>query len=93
MLPQVPTFIEAGQPKYDMSYWWGIAAPAGTPRPIVDRLHSEIVRASQKPRLREAYLQQAALAVTSTPEEMTRHLEREIAIWREVIASAKVSVQ
>ena len=93
LLPQVPTFAEAGQPRYDMSYWWGIAAPAGTPRPIVDRLHREIVQACASPRLREAFLQQAAIAVSSTPEEMARHLEREIGVWREVIARAKVTVQ
>jgi tripartite-type tricarboxylate transporter receptor subunit TctC len=93
LLPEVPTFAEAGVPRYDMSYWWGVAAPAGTPKPIVERLHAEIVRASQKPRLRDAYLQQAAVAVTSTPEEMAKHLEREIGVWREVIARAKVTVQ
>ncbi len=93
LLPEVPTFAEAGQPRYDMSYWWGIAAPAGTPRPVLERLHREVVRACEKPRLREAFLQQAAVAVTSTPEEMTRHLEREIGVWREVITRAKVSIQ
>jgi len=93
LLPQVPTFAEAGQPRYDMSYWWGIAAPAGTPRPIIDRLHREIVVACGKPRLREAFLKQAAVATTTTPEEMTRSLEREIGVWREVIARAKVTIQ
>jgi tripartite-type tricarboxylate transporter receptor subunit TctC len=93
LLPQVPTFAEAGQPRYDMSYWWGIAAPAGTPRPVIDRLHREIVQACAKPRLREAFLQQAAVAVTSTPEEMTRHLAGEVGVWRDVIARANVTVQ
>jgi len=93
LLPEVPTFAEAGQPAYDMSYWWGIAAPAGTPRPVLERLHREVVRSCEKPRLREAFLQQAAVAVTSTPEEMTRHLEREIGVWREVITRAKVTIQ
>ena len=93
LLPEVPTFAEAGQPAYDMSYWWGIAAPAGAPRPVLERLHREVVRACEKPRLRDAFLQQAAVAVTSTPEEMTRHLEREIGVWREVITRAKVSIQ
>jgi tripartite-type tricarboxylate transporter receptor subunit TctC len=93
LLPEVPTFAEAGQPGYDMSYWWGVAAPAGTSRPIIERLHREIVRACEKPRLRQAFLQQAAVAVTSTPEEMTRHLEREIGVWREVITRAKVTIQ
>ena len=93
LLPQVPTFVEAGVPRYDMSYWWGVAAPAGTPKPIIDRLHNEIVRASAKPRLRDAYLKSAALAVTSTPEEMTRHLQREIGVWRDIIKSANVTIQ
>jgi tripartite-type tricarboxylate transporter receptor subunit TctC len=93
LLPNVPTFIEAGVPKYDMSYWWGIAAPAGTPRPIVDRLHQEIVRATEKSRLREAYIKQAALPVTSTPEQMADHVKREIALWREVITAANVTIQ
>jgi tripartite-type tricarboxylate transporter receptor subunit TctC len=93
LLPQVPTFAEAGQPNYDMSYWWGIAAPAGTPPPLIERLNREVVRACAQPRLREAFLKQAAVAVTSTPQEMTRHLEREIGVWREVIVRAKVPVQ
>jgi tripartite-type tricarboxylate transporter receptor subunit TctC len=68
-------------------------APSGTPRPIIEQLHREIVRACEKSRLREAVLQQAAVAVTSRPEEMTRHLEREIGVWREVFTRAKITVQ
>lgn len=93
LLPQVPTFAEAGETRYDMTYWWGIAAPAGTPAPIIERLNREIVQACTKPRLREAFQQQAAVAAPSTPQEMTQHLEREIGVWREVIARAKVTVQ
>ena len=93
LLPQVPTFVEAGQPRYDMSYWWGIAAPADTPKPIIERLHREIVKACGQPRLREAFLKSAALAVTSTPEEMTAHVSREVGVWRDVIKSANVTIQ
>jgi len=93
LLPQVPTFAEAGQPRYNTSYWWGIAAPAGTPKPIVDRLHQEIVKACARPRLREAFLKSAALAVTSTPDEMTRFVANEVDVWRGVIKSANVTVQ
>jgi tripartite-type tricarboxylate transporter receptor subunit TctC len=93
LLPQVPTFIEAGQGGYDMSYWWGIAAPASTPPPIIERLNREIVRACGQSRLRDAFLKQAAVAATSTPEEMTQHLAREIGVWREVITRAKVTLQ
>ena len=93
LLPTVPTFTEADVPRYDMSYWWGLAAPAGTPRPIIERLHREVVRACAQPRLREAFLQQAATAATSTPEEMTNHLKREIETWRQLIHDAKISLQ
>jgi tripartite-type tricarboxylate transporter receptor subunit TctC len=93
LLPDVPTFAEAGQPRYGVSYWWGIAAPVATPRAIVDRLHREIVKACAQPRLRESFLKSAALAVTSTPEEMTKFVDREIEVWREVIKSANVTVQ
>jgi tripartite-type tricarboxylate transporter receptor subunit TctC len=80
-------------PRYDMTYWWGIAAPAGTPPQLVERRNREIFHACAQPRLQEAFLQQAAVADTSTPEEMTQHLEREIALWREVIKTAKVTIQ
>lgn len=93
LLPQVPTFIEAGVPRYDMTYWWGLAAPAGTPRPLVERLNREVVRACAQPKLQEAFLQQAAVAIPSTPEEMTRDLEREISLWRGIITSANVKIQ
>jgi tripartite-type tricarboxylate transporter receptor subunit TctC len=93
LLPEVPTFIEGNTPRYDMSYWWGIAAPAGTPPELVARLNREVVRACGAQRLRDAYLQQAAIAVTSTPEEMAAHVTREVAQWREVIARAGVRVE
>ena len=51
------------------------------------------MRACGQPRLRDAFLKQAAVAATSTPEEMTQHLAREIGVWREVITRAKVTLQ
>jgi len=92
LLPEVPTFIEAGVPRYDMSYWWGLAAPAGTPPQIIERLNREVARACGQPRLQQAFSQQAAEAVPSTPEELTRLLEAEIAVWRKVIVDANVSM-
>lgn len=93
LLPEVPTFAEAGQPRYGMSYWWGLAAPAATPKPVIDRLHSEVVKACAQPRLREAFLKSAALAATSTPAQMTKFVAEEIDVWRGVIKSANVTVQ
>ena len=93
LLPDVPTFAEAGEPRFDVTYWWGLAAPAGTPPDVIARLHREVLRACAQPRLREAFLKQAAVANTSSPDEMARHLGREIGVWREVIARAKVPMQ
>jgi tripartite-type tricarboxylate transporter receptor subunit TctC len=53
LLPDVPTFAEAGEPRFDVTYWWGLAVPAGTPSEIIARLHREVVRACAQPRLRE----------------------------------------
>jgi tripartite-type tricarboxylate transporter receptor subunit TctC len=93
LLPQVPTFAEAGLPAYNMTYWWGLAAPAGTPGEIIARLNREVIRACTQPRLRNAFTQQAATAAPSTPEAMRELLEREIALWKGVIARAHVTVQ
>ena len=92
-LPGVPTFIEAGVPRYDMSYWWGIAAPKGTPPEIIQRLNAEIGVALRKPRLVEAFAAAGALPVHSTPEQMQAHLAREVTLWKEVVTRANVKVE
>ena len=93
LLPNVPTFTEAGQGGFDVPYWFGLAAPAGTPQPVIERLNREVVRACAQPRLKEAFEKQAAIAATSTPEEMTQHLTREIGVWRDVVTRAKITIQ
>ena len=93
LLPNVPTFAEAGQSGFNMPYWFGIAAPAGTPQPVIERLNREVVRACAQSRLKEAFEKQAAIAATSTPEEMTQHLTREIGVWRDVVTRAKITIQ
>jgi tripartite-type tricarboxylate transporter receptor subunit TctC len=93
LLPNVPTFAEAGFPAYDMSYWWGIAAPAGTPPQIVARLNQEIARAADKPRLKESFQAQGARAVTSSPTELSRRVDDETKLWKGVIAKAGVKIE
>jgi tripartite-type tricarboxylate transporter receptor subunit TctC len=93
LLPDVPTFAEAGLPTFDVPYWFALAAPAGTPAAVMERLNREVVRACAQPRLREAFAKQAAVAVTSTPAEMTKHIVREIAVWRDIVARANIAIQ
>ncbi len=93
ILPGVPTYAEAGYPQYDMSYWWGIAVPVGTPAPIVSRLNQEIVRAADKPALKDIFQKQGAVAVTSSPADHTRRVNAEIQTWKDVIAKAGVKLE
>jgi tripartite-type tricarboxylate transporter receptor subunit TctC len=90
LLPGVPTFAEAGYPRYDMSYWWAIGAPAGTPPRIVSRLNQEIAKAADTGKLKELFLSQGARAVTSSPAELTRRISEETRTWRDLIVKAGI---
>ena len=93
LLPQVPTFAEQGFGDYNMSYWWGVAAPAGTPAAVLQRLNQEIAKAAEKPRLRDSFIAQGARAVTSTPAEQTRRVDDEIRVWKATIQKANIKLE
>lgn len=85
-LPDVPTVAEAANlPGFDASSWFGVLAPAGTPKEIVQKLNQEIVRALQTPAVRERLASQGADAVGDSPEEFAAHIQREITKWAEVV--------
>ena len=91
-LPNVPTFAEAGFPEYRMSYWFGLFAPAGTPRDVVVRLEREVARAMTSPALREAFARQGAQPIGSSSAEFTRFVGNEIDLWKKVVVSANVKM-
>jgi tripartite-type tricarboxylate transporter receptor subunit TctC len=93
LLPEVPTFAEAGFPDYDEPIWWGMSFPAGTPTPIRERLHAELMRAVAKPKLAEFLAARAALVTASTPEEFRARIDREIRKWNEIIPKAGVKAE
>ena len=93
LLPEVPTFAEAGYPDYDEPIWWGMSLPAGTPAPIAGRLHAELLQAVAKPKLAGFFAARAAQVVTSTPAEFRARIEREIRKWREIIPKAGVKAE
>ena len=78
MLPNLPTIAESGVPDYDATTWYGVAAPARTPRAVVERLNREIAKVLQSPEARERLLAQGAEPRSSTPEEFAAHLKSEI---------------
>jgi tripartite-type tricarboxylate transporter receptor subunit TctC len=89
-VPGIPTLAESGLPGFDVTSWFGIAAPAKTPRAIVDQLNSAIVRAVHTPDLRARFIDQGAEPVGNTPEQYTAFIEREIAKWAKVIKAAGI---
>jgi len=92
-LPNVPTFAEAGLPDYRMSYWFGVFAPAGTPKEIVARLEQEIAKAMTSPALREAFAKQGARTVGSTSPQFTQFVGDEIELWKRVVKTANVKME
>ena len=88
--PDIPTVAEAALPGFEVTAWFGVSAPAKTPRPILDRLASEIVRAVKSPDLRERLIAAGADPVGSTAEEYAAFVQSEIAKWGKVIAAAGI---
>jgi tripartite-type tricarboxylate transporter receptor subunit TctC len=83
--PEIPTIAEAGVPGYEATQWFGIVAPAGTPRAIVERWHRETVRALKDPAVRERLVADGADPVGSTPEEFAAYLRSETEKWAKVV--------
>jgi tripartite-type tricarboxylate transporter receptor subunit TctC len=90
VLPDVPTIAEAGVPGYDSTIWLGIMAPAGTPKPIVDKLNAEINKAINRPDVKEAWDKQGAAALTMTPAEFEAYLRKDIDKWAQVVKAAGI---
>ena len=88
VLPDVPTVAEAGLPQFEVTTWYGILAPAGTPRPIVMRLNAELGKIMHAPELKDRLDALATDPVTSTPEEFAALIKREIVKWAAVVRDA-----
>ena len=89
-LPDVPTVAEAGLPGFEVTTWYGILAPAGTPRPIITRLNTELVKVMHSPEMKERLAGIGTDPVTSTPEEFTAYIQAEIGKWGDVIRKANL---
>jgi tripartite-type tricarboxylate transporter receptor subunit TctC len=85
VVPDVPTIAESGLPGYEVGTWYGVLAPAGTPREIVNKLNNEIVKYLQKPEVREQLQRQGFEALSSTPDEFAAHIRTEIVKWAKVV--------
>ena len=93
VLPDVPTIAEAGVPGYAANNWWGIMAPAGTPKPIVDKVYEKVQLALKSPELEQAFAREGASTVTMTPAEFQDFIKEEIAKWGRVVKEGHITAQ
>jgi tripartite-type tricarboxylate transporter receptor subunit TctC len=92
VMPEVPTLSEAGVPGYESGIWLGLMAPTGTPRPILERLNTEINKIINSPDVKENWAKQGAAPMTMSLDEFDRFLRAEIVKWAKVVqvSGAKV---
>jgi len=88
--PDIPTIAESGLPGYEVYGWYGLAAPAKTPRPIIDRLYREVAKIAQDPKMKARLAGQGLDLVGNTPEEFDAFIRAEIAKWAKVLTAAGV---
>jgi tripartite-type tricarboxylate transporter receptor subunit TctC len=91
--PEVPTIAESGYPGFDAVAWHGIMAPAGTPKPIIDRLNAAIVDALKEPQTAKLIEAQAMQIVGSSPQAFADFIKQDIVLWKGVAQEAKVEVR
>jgi tripartite-type tricarboxylate transporter receptor subunit TctC len=91
-MPELPTVAET-LPGVEVSAWYGLLAPAGTPRAIITRLHAETVKAIADPKVASAIRNAGGEPVTSTPEEFAAHIKSEIVRWGKAVKAANLPLQ
>ncbi len=91
-LPDVPTMAEAGMADFEVSSWNGLAAPAGTPRPIIDKLNAEVNKILASAEVQRQLQVQGAQAVGGSSRQFADHVQAQIQKWREVIQAARITL-
>jgi tripartite-type tricarboxylate transporter receptor subunit TctC len=91
--PDVPTVAEAGVPGYEATIWLGLMAPAGTPRPVIEKLNTEIVKVLNSPDIRKNWSEQGAVPIPMSPEQFDKFLREDIAKWAAVVKATGMKVE
>ena len=92
-VPEVPTAIESGVAGYDVASWNGLAAPAKTPRAVIDRIQQEVAKALASPDVQKRYAELGVEGRASTPEELRKFFAAESQRWTQVVERAKIPKQ
>lgn len=93
LLPALPTIAESGVPGYEVSVWFGMQVPSGTPKPVVDRLNADIVRALKDPDTVKLFHDQGVEVVASTPAAFSQLLRKDVPKWTKVIKDADIKIE
>jgi len=92
-LPQVPTFTEAGLPGFEVRNWYGILAPAGTPKEIIDKLSTELAKIMAMPDIKEKLASHGSEPFISTPDQFAALIKAEIARYAKIIKAANIKLK
>jgi tripartite-type tricarboxylate transporter receptor subunit TctC len=90
LMPDLPTFAELGFKGMEISLWYGLVAPAGTPAAVVERLNAELTKILAAPELRDAFAKQSADAAGGSPEQFATFMREEHARWGVVVREAGI---
>jgi tripartite-type tricarboxylate transporter receptor subunit TctC len=93
LAPNVPTMIESGIAGFEVSGWYGLAAPAGTPKAAIDKLNAETTRALKSPDLIEQFRLQGYEPLGDTPKEMNARIKTDVERWTKIIRDAGIQPQ
>ncbi|MGE4369663.1 MAG: tripartite tricarboxylate transporter substrate binding protein [Burkholderiaceae bacterium] len=93
MLPDTPTVDQAGVPGYEVNVWFGIQAPAGTPKPIIQKLNADLTKVLKQPEVIEKFGNQGVEVVASTPEEFKTRIDNEIKKWTNLVKAANIKIE
>lgn len=93
LLPEVPTVADSGVPGYEVNVWFGMQLPAGTPKPIVDKLNRDIVQLLKEPDVVQRFRIQGVEVVASTPAEFSQLVQKEIVKWTQLIKDANIRIE
>jgi len=89
-MPELPTIAEAGFPGAEVTAWYGVFAPAATPKPVIDRLSTEIARIVRLPDVQESFKAQGSDAVGNTADEANRFFRSEVETWTRVVKASNL---
>ncbi|HET8748027.1 MAG TPA: tripartite tricarboxylate transporter substrate binding protein [Ramlibacter sp.] len=93
LLPEVPTVAESGVPGYEVNVWFGMQVPAGTPKPVVEKLNHDVVTLLKEPDVVKRFADQGVEVVASTPEQFQKLVQAEVAKWTQLIREANIRIE